>query len=51
MRNTERPLEKGAKMAAAAAAVFKNPKAALPTMPDVIIFYPSGKGSYVAKNV
>ena len=49
LKNASRILEFGAKVAAAA--VSKNPKAALSAPPEVINFYHTGKGLYLGKLV
>ena len=49
LKNPGRALEIGANIATAAAT--KNPKAALSTLPEVIIFYHTGKGLYLGKFV
>ena len=49
LKNPGRALEIGANVATAAAS--RNPKAALSTLPEVIIFYHTGKGLYLGKFV
>ena len=49
LKNPSRFLEIGANVAKAA--VSKNPKAALSTLPEVINFYHTGKGLYLGKFV
>ena len=49
LKNPTRFLEIGAYLATAAAC--RNPKAALPTIPEVITFYHTGKGLYLGKFV
>ena len=49
LKNPARFLEIGANVATAA--VNKNPKAALSTLPEVINFYHTGKGLYLGKFV
>ena len=49
LKNPGRALEIGANIATAAAT--KSPKAALSTLPEVIIFYHTGKGLYLGKFV
>ena len=49
LKNPSRFLEIGANIATAAAT--KSPKAALSTLPEVINFYPTGKGVYLGKFV
>ena len=49
LKNPSRFLEIGANVATAA--VSKNPKAALSALPEVIIFYRTGKGLYLGKFV
>ena len=49
LKNPARFLEIGANVATAAAS--RNPKAALSTLPEVINFYHTGKGLYLAKFV
>ena len=49
LKNPARFLEIGANVATAA--VSKNPKAALSTLPEVIKFYHTGKGLYLGKFV
>ena len=49
LKNPGRALEVGANIGSAA--VFRNPKAALSTIPDVIKFYHTGKGLYLGKFV
>ena len=48
-KNPSRFLEIGANVAAATAS--RNPKAALPAIPEVINFYHTGKGLYLGKFV
>ena len=47
LKNPARFLEIGANVATAAAS--RNPKAALSTLPEVIIFYHTGKGLYLPR--
>ena len=49
LKNPSRFLEIGANVAAATAS--RNPKAALSALPEVIIFYHTGKGLYLGKFV
>ena len=49
LKNPGRALEIGASIGSAA--VSRNPKAALSTIPDVIKFYHTGKGLYLGKFV
>ena len=49
LKNPGRALEIGANVGSAFAS--KNPKAALPTLPEVINFYHTGKGLYLGKFV
>ena len=49
LKNPSRFLEIGANVATAA--VSKNPKAALSALPELIIFYHTGKGLYLGKLV
>ena len=49
LKNPSRFLEIGANVATAA--VSKNPKAAISALPEVIIFYQTGKGFYLGKFV
>ena len=49
LKNPARALEIGANVATAA--VSRNPRAALSTLPEVINFYHTGKGLYLGKFV
>ena len=49
LKNPGKALEIGANIATAAAT--KSPEAALSTLPEVINFYHTGKGSYLGKFV
>ena len=49
LRNPRRALQIGANVGTALASI--SPKAAISSLPELIIFYPSGKGLYLGKFV